>query len=140
MNSFIGWEKNWRLKITKHNTIKSVLPHVMFKACFNWANTAGCILPIAELKDSPWMAEHVWRFSLIEFSSDEWCTGSDSLIYKRTKKSIDYTRYIILMCKISNIYLSLSVFFAGELRSSRAHIVATVNWFHINREIKTGQI
>lgn len=69
-----GWERHNHKIHTPHPA------YDIFNACFNWANAAGCILPIAELKDSPWRAAQVWRLSLTEFSKDNWFIGSENLI------------------------------------------------------------
>jgi len=58
----------------------------IFNACFNCANADGCILLIAALKDSPWIAAQVCRLSLTESSRDSWFIRSDNLIYSQNKQ------------------------------------------------------
>ena len=81
---------------------KSTIPvYCIFKACFNCTNAAGCILLIAELKDSPWRVAHVWRFSLTEFSKDHCLIGSENLIWRRAHERTYHTWSRISSLKFS---------------------------------------
>lgn len=62
-------KKKWISHKRKEEKDENVL-YVILRACFSWANAAGCILAMAVLKASPCRLAHVWRFSLTEFSSD----------------------------------------------------------------------
>ena len=93
------WLKNWPHIFSIYGTVENlkgpghenqlIRDHTkccssygIFNAFFNCSNAAGCMLPMAELKDSPWRAAHVWRFSLTEVSSDNWLIGSEYFIWQ----------------------------------------------------------